>query len=69
MQMITYSTPTSPGRSRVFYCLVADKRAAPKAMKRAIELKPDWLLFLNHFERNLVLDGDGVFLHGQVREA
>ena len=66
MQMITYSTPTSPGQSRVFYCLIADKHAAPKAMKRAIELKPDWLLFLNHFERNLVLDGDGVFLHGQV---
>lgn len=66
MQIITYSTPTSPGQSRLFYCLIADKHAAPKAMKRAIELKPDWLLFLNHFERNLVLDGDGVFLHGQV---
>ena len=66
MQMITYSTPTSPGRSRVFYCLVADKQAAPKAMTRVIGLKPEWLTFLNHFDRNLVLDGDGVFLHGQV---
>ena len=68
MQMITYSTPTSPGCSRLFYCLVADRHAAPKAMKRAIDLKPDWLLFQNHFQRNLVLDGDGVFLHGQVSE-
>ena len=67
--MITYSTPTSPGCSRLFYCLVADRHAAPKAMKRAIDLKPDWLLFQNHFQRNLVLDGDGVFLHGQVRHA
>lgn len=66
MQMITYCTPTSPGRSRLFYCFVADKQNAPAAMKRAIGLKPDWLNFLNHFQRNLVLDGDGVFLHGQV---
>lgn len=65
MQMITYCTPTSPGRSRLFYCLVADKDKAPKAMKRAIALRPKWLLFLSHFQRNLVLDGDSVFLHGQ----
>ncbi|KAL3160408.1 hypothetical protein ABBQ32_010732 [Trebouxia sp. C0010 RCD-2024] len=68
MQMITYCTPTSPGRSRLFYCFVADKQNAPAAMKRAIGLKPDWLNFLNHFQRNLVLDGDGVFLHGQDRK-
>ena len=66
MQMITYCTPTSPGRSRLFYCLVADKEKAPKAMKRAMALRPKWLLFLNHFQRNNVLDGDTVFLHGQV---
>ncbi len=66
MQMITYCTPTLPGRSRLFYCLVADKEKAPKAMKRAMALRPKWLLFLNHFQRNNVLDGDTVFLHGQV---
>lgn len=65
MQMITYCTPTSPGRSRLFYCLVADKEKAPKAMKRAMALRPKWLLFLNHIQRNNVLDGDTVFLHGQ----
>lgn len=66
MRMITYCTPTSPGRSRLFYCLVADKQAAPAALKRTIGLKPDWLTFLNHFQRNLVLDGDSIFLHKQV---
>lgn len=67
MQMITYCTPTAPGRSRVFYALVADKGKAPKAMKRAMALRSSWLTFLNHFQRNLVLDGDGIFLHYQDR--
>ena len=66
MQMITYCTPTSPGRSRLFYCLVAEKKSAPKAMKRALALRPSWLTFLNHFQRNEVLDGDSIFLHQQV---
>lgn len=67
MQMITYAAPMSPGRSRVFYCLVADKAKAPKGMKRVMALRPSWLKFANHFQRNEVLDGDNVFLHGQVK--
>ncbi len=31
-----------------------------------LDLKPAWLKFMDHYERNTVLDGDNCFLHMQV---
>lgn len=66
LQLVMYCTPVSQGRSRLFYCLPADRSTAPEAMKKIFDLMPPWLKFVNHFGRQDVLDGDAVFLHGQV---
>lgn len=65
--LMSYCTPISQGRSRIFYCLAGRKQDLPKKLQLIFGLVPSWLKFVNHFQRNDVLDGDSVFLHGQVR--
>ena len=54
--LVTYAIPTSPGRCRILALFPRNFFAINK---------PRWL---DHMERNDVLDGDLVFLHGQERE-
>lgn len=65
VQIVSYSTPTTPGNCRVLFAVVMDRRTAPKRTMQVLDLKPSWLKFLDHYERNLVLDGDNCFLHMQ----
>lgn len=66
MQIVSYSTPTTPGNCRVLFAVVMDRRTAPKRTMQLLDLKPAWLKFMDHYERNTVLDGDNCFLHMQV---
>lgn len=54
--LVTYTIPVGPGRSRILALFPRNFFAINK---------PRWL---DHLERNAVLDGDLVFLHGQERE-
>jgi len=66
VQIVSYSTPTTPGNCRVLFAVVMDRRTAPKRTMQLLDLKPAWLKFMDHYERNTVLDGDNCFLHMQV---
>ena len=69
LQIATYSTPTTPGNTRLFFSILADKRSAPKSLLTILGMKNalPWLWFADHYERNAVLDGDNCFLHMQVK--
>lgn len=54
--LVTYAIPRGPGKSRVLALFPRNFLTLQK---------PRWL---DHLERNAVLDGDLVFLHGQERE-
>jgi len=54
--LVTYAIPVGPGRSRILALFPRNFFAVNK---------PRWI---DHLERNAVLDGDLVFLHGQERE-
>ena len=64
--LMSYCTPVAQGRSRIFYCLAGERGRVPRNVQRIVDLVPSWLKWLNHFERNDVLDGDNIFLHGVV---
>ncbi len=66
VQIVSYSTPATPGNCRVLFCVVMDRRTAPKKTIQFLDLRPVWLKFVDHYERNEVLDGDNCFLHMQV---
>jgi hypothetical protein len=66
VQIVSYSTPTTPGNCRVLFAVVMDRRTAPKRTMQLLDLKPAWLKFMDHYEPNMVLDGDNCFLHMQV---
>lgn len=68
LQIITYSSPTTPGNCQLFFKLIMDRRTAPKKLARILDIKSalPWLKFADHYERNLVLDGVNCFLHLQV---
>lgn len=54
--LVSYTIPVGPGRSRILALFPRNFFAMNK---------PRWM---DHLERNAVLDGDLVFLHGQERE-
>lgn len=54
--LVTYAIPRGPGRCRILALFPRNFFAINK---------PRWL---DHMERNDVLDGDLVFLHGQVKD-
>ena len=69
VQITLYCVPTSPGCSRLYYCLLADGSKFPRKVKRMVAMTPRWLKFANHYNRNDVMDGDNVLLNKQVSKA
>ncbi|KAL0017896.1 hypothetical protein WJX77_004199 [Trebouxia sp. C0004] len=67
-QIVSYSTPTTPGNCRVLFAVVTDRKTAPKRTMQLLDLKPAWLKFMDHYERKMMLDGDNCFLHMQDRK-
>ena len=61
-----YSTPTTQGNCRVFFCTLMDRKAAPPKQLWFLDRRPSWALFLDHYNRNIIFDGDNTFLHMQV---
>jgi hypothetical protein len=55
--------PTGPGRCRCLWWFFHPSRNAPKRLRK-LAAQPVWK---DHLTRNLVFDGDNVFLHGAVR--
>ena len=65
--MVTYLVPLAPGRARLFFGLTRPDKGAPAPMRLGLSLfNQPWLRWRGHFQQNNVLDGDNVFLHGQV---
>lgn len=65
--MVNYAIPTSPGTARILHKVVGDRRKLDKKIQRIAGFKPDLLVCKDHMENSAVIDGDGVFLHYQVK--
>jgi len=66
-QLCFYAVPTDPGRCRIIFTVAMPsmKLKGPPALIVKF-LKSRWGLWLDHFNRNDVLDGDNCFLALQV---
>lgn len=65
--MVNYAVPTSPGTARILHKVMGNKRMLPKKIQKIAGFKPPLVVCKDHMENHAVLDGDGIFLHYQVR--
>ena len=67
INMVNYAIPTAPGTARILHKVVGNRRKLDKKIQRIAGFKPDLLVCKDHMENSAVIDGDGIFLHYQVK--